>query len=50
MDRVVQQPLGDPVPAGPELLPAEVERLVRPFQVIHAFTLRPAYREYVAVR
>jgi hypothetical protein len=50
MDRVVQQPLGDPVPAGPELLPAEVERLVRPFQVIQAFTLRPAYREYVAER
>jgi hypothetical protein len=35
---------------GPELLPAEVERLVRPFSVTAAFTLRLGYREYVAER
>jgi hypothetical protein len=50
MDRVAQQAVGDPHPAGPELLPAEVGRLLRPFEVTHAFTLRLGYREYVAVR
>ena len=49
-DRVGQQVVGDPRPAGPELLPAELERLLRPFEVSHAFTLRLGYREYVAVR
>jgi hypothetical protein len=50
MDRVAQQAVADPRPAGPELLPAEAERLLRPFEVTHAFTLRMGYREYVAVR
>ena len=50
LDRVAQQAVGDPHPAGPELLPAEVERLLMPFEVTHAFTLRLGYREYVAAK
>ena len=50
MDRVAQRTLDNPLQAGPGLLPAEVERLLRPFEVTHAFTLRLGYREYVAVR
>lgn len=49
-DRVCQQSLGEPHPAGKQLLPAEVKRLLQPFEVIHAFTLRDGHREYVAVR
>jgi hypothetical protein len=49
-DKVVQQTVGEPLPAWPQLLPAEVERLLRPFQVVQAFTLRLGYREYVLVR
>jgi hypothetical protein len=50
VDRVGQQVVGPPRPAQPQLLPAEVERLLAPFQVVHAFTLRLGLREYVAVR
>lgn len=50
LDRVSQQVVGPPQRARPQLLPAEVERLLRPFQVIHAFTLRLGLREYVAVK
>lgn len=50
LDRVGQRPMGDPHPAFPQLLPAEVERLLRPFKVVHGFTLRHGYREYVAIR
>ena len=49
-DKVAQQAAGEPLPAWPQLLPAEVERLLRPFQVVQAFTLRLGYREYVLVR
>jgi hypothetical protein len=49
-DRVSQRPVGPARPAGPELLPAEVERLLIPFRVVHAFTLRHGWREYVAVK
>ena len=34
----------------PRLLPAEVARLLAPFRVLHAFTLRNGLREYVAAR
>ena len=44
------EPLGPLSPAGECLLPAELERLLIPFQVVGGFTLRPAFREYVAVR
>jgi len=49
-DRVGQQAMGDPGPAGPGLLPADVTRIIAPFDVVHAFTLRDGYREYVSVR
>ena len=32
------------------LLPAEVAKLLEPFRVLHAFTLRSGLREYVAMR
>lgn len=45
---VAQEEVGPASPAYPQLLPAEVERILSPFQVAHAFTLRGGYREYVA--
>lgn len=50
LGRVSQEPLGPPEPARERLLPAEVERLLSPFEVMRAFTLRLGWREYVAVR
>lgn len=50
VDRVSQHTVDQPHPAQPQLLPAEVERLLAPFRVEHAFTLRLGMREYVAVR
>jgi hypothetical protein len=49
-DRVSQWPLGAPEPAPRQLLPAQVERLLAPFEVVQAFTLRSGQREYVAVK
>lgn len=40
---------GAPLPR-PRLLPAELMKLLTPFQVLHAFTLRSGLREYVALR
>jgi hypothetical protein len=37
-------------PAQPRLTPADVERLMAPFLILHAFVLRSGVREYVAVR
>lgn len=48
VDRVSQEPVGPPAPAGPELLPAQVEKLLVPFQVVRAISLRVGMREYVA--
>ncbi len=50
VDRVSEEAVGPPEPAGRELLPAEVERLLAPFRVVHAFTLRSGMREYVAMK
>ncbi len=50
VDRVRQRAVGRPEPAHQQLLPAHVERLLAPFEVLHAFTLRTGLREYVAVR
>ncbi len=36
--------------AQPAILPAEMQRLLEPFQVVHAFVLRTGAREYVAVK
>jgi len=48
--QVHQEPAGAPRPAGPPLLPAEVERLLEPFRVRQAFVLRQGLREYVVGR
>lgn len=50
VDRLRYEPTGPKRPARPGLLPAEVERLLQPFRVVKAFTLRPSFREYVAER
>jgi len=50
LERVAHEVVGPPEPAGHELLPAEVERVLAPFRVSHAFTLRAGMREYVAVK
>jgi hypothetical protein len=49
-ERLCQQAVGPPEKAPVRLLPAQVERLLLPFEVIHAFTVRMGYREYVAVK
>lgn len=49
-DRVAQRAVGPPEPSQGQLLPAQVERLLTPFEVMHAFTLRLGLREYVAVK
>ena len=50
VDRIRQQPTGPARPARRPLLPAEVERQMAPFRVVHGFTLKGGLREYVAVR
>lgn len=49
-ERVSQEPVGPEHPAWPQILPAEVERVLAPFQVSQAFVLRLGMREYVAAR
>lgn len=49
-DRVAQRAVGPLEPTQGQLLPAQVERLLAPFEVLHAFTLRLGLREYVAVK
>ena len=49
-DRIRQEPLGRPRAIPSPLLPADVERLLGPFQVFHAFTLRMGLREYIGVK
>ena len=50
VDRISQEPVGPRAPAEPALLPAQAERLLEPFKVTHAFSLRVGAREYVAAR
>lgn len=50
VDRMHDEATGAPLPTHAPLLPAEVERLLRPFEVVRAFTLRSGMREYVARR
>jgi hypothetical protein len=50
VNRIRYEPtIPTPLPR-PRLLPAEVARLLSPFRVLHAFTLRNGLREYVAAR
>jgi hypothetical protein len=48
--RMRYEPSGPTRPAGPRLLPAEVERVLAPFRVTRAFTSKVGLREYVAMR
>jgi hypothetical protein len=50
VDRVRYEPSGPVCVAHPPLLPAAVERLLAPFEVVSAFTLKVGVREYLAVR
>lgn len=45
-----QEPTGRPQPLRFPLLPAEVMRVLTPFEVLHAFTLRHGLREYIGVK
>ena len=47
--RMRYEPSGPPGPAAQRLQPGEVERVLMPFRVTRGFTLRPSFREYVAV-
>lgn len=49
-DRMRFEPAGRPRPPYQRLLPAEVERLLEPFQVVRAITSQIGLREYVAIR
>lgn len=49
-DRVRQHPLASSRPITSPLLPADVVRLLAPFEILHAFTLRTGVREYVGVK
>jgi hypothetical protein len=48
--RVRSEAIGPARPAQPPLLPAGVERMLAPFQVVSGFTLKVGVREYYAVR
>ena len=48
LGRMRYELIGPVRPAPSHLLPAEVERLLAPFQVERAFTLSDGLREYVA--
>ena len=49
-NRIRYEPAAGAALPRSRLLPAEVARLLEPFRVLHAFTLRSGLREYVAVR
>ncbi len=49
VDKVRYEPAGPDRPAGDRLLPAEVERLLDPWEVVRAFTSRSGMREYVGI-
>lgn len=50
VDRVRCEPAGSTTPERDPLLPAQVEDLLEPFEVVRGFTLRDGLREYVAAR
>lgn len=50
VDRVSHTVVGPPTPSQPALLPAHVERLLSPFVISNAYTLRSGLREYVAIK
>lgn len=50
IDRVRCEPSGERRPTHPPVLPAEVQRIVEPFQVVRSFSSRVGLREYVTAR
>jgi hypothetical protein len=48
--RLRYDPTNLPRPPHPRLHPAEVERILEPFRVTRAFTLKVGFREFVAIR
>jgi hypothetical protein len=50
VDRMRCEATGPARSTPPRLLPAQVERVLAPFKVVRAFTLKGGLREYVAVR
>jgi len=48
--RLRYDPVDLPRPLHPRLHPAEVERILEPFRVTRAFTLKVGFREFVAIR
>jgi hypothetical protein len=49
-DRVAERPIGVTKSPGGPLLPAQMERVLAPFEVVSAFILRTGAREYVAMK
>lgn len=49
-DRIRYEPTSTAKLPPSRLLPADVARVLAPLQVVHAFTLKTGFREYVAVR
>lgn len=47
---VSERRVGSMEPGGRELLPARMERVLAPFEVVRGFTLRHGLREYLAVK
>jgi hypothetical protein len=50
VDRMRCEATGPARATPPRLLPAQVERVLAPFKVVRAFTLKGGMREYVAMR
>lgn len=50
LDQVSEVVVGPPAPAREPLLPAHVERVLAPFELVRAFTLRSGKREYLALK
>lgn len=50
VDRIRYEPVGTAQLPPSRLMPADVARLLAPFRVVNAFTLRIGLREYVAAR
>jgi hypothetical protein len=50
VDRFSFEPADSAPLSGSRHLPAEVAKLLAPFHIVHAFTLKSGLREYVALR
>jgi hypothetical protein len=50
VDRIRYEPTSSAKLPPSRLLPADVGRVLAPLQIIHAYTLKTGFREYVAIR